>query len=329
MGWPASLYIELSYAYAAGALSPLVILLARRFPPKRPNLPRNLAIHVVATFAFSLVASFAWDFLNSRGPFSGGHFSFSKVFYPIDWGLDFGVLLYWLIVFVYYAVDYYTRYEAGLVETADLNAQLAHAQLQALKMQLHPHFLFNTLHAISELIHEDPAVAERMVVGLSQLLRLSIETSSDVEVPLEQELRFVELYLDIERTRFEARLQVQLEIEDGLRDALVPNLILQPLLENSIKHGISNRHEGGVIVLKAQKENDVLVLSVRDNGGGMPARSNGDYREGIGLGTTRARLEKLYGGRQSLYFIRRPSAGVEVIIRLPYKVRSREDVSVQ
>lgn len=327
--WWEVIYFEGSYAYAAGVLSPLVILLAKKFPLRRPKLARNLAVHVAGTFFYSFFASLIWDFANSRGAFYKGQFSLPKLFTSMDWGLDFAVLLYWIIVLLHYAVDYYGRYQAGLVEAADLNAQLARAQLQALKMQLHPHFLFNTLHAISELIHEDPSGAERMVVGLSQLLRLSLETSADIEVPLQQELRFVELYLDIERTRFETRLQVHMDIENGLRDALVPNLILQPLVENSIKHGIANRRDGGEIVLSALLDNGTLVLTVRDNGTGLATHGNGTYHEGVGLGTTRARLEKLYGRNQSLYFIRRPNAGAEVSIRLPLKFRTAEVLTSQ
>lgn len=325
--WGQALYIEGSYAYAAALLSPLVIQLAKRFRLQRPHLWRNIAVHIAATFAFSMAASFAWDFLTSRGAFSGGSFAPARLFSAMDWGLDFGVLLYWIIVLLHYAVDYYRRYEAGLVAAADLNSQLAHAQLQALKMQLHPHFLFNTLHAISELVYEDPSAAERMIVGLSQLLRLSLETS-DIEVPLSQEMRFVELYLDIERTRFETRLVVDLEIEDRLKEALVPHLILQPLVENAIKHGIAHRSDGGRILLKATVDQDALVLSVSDNGSGLPANANGNYREGIGLGTTRSRLEKLYGASQSLYLFRH-AAGVDVVIRLPLKLRSMEVLQLQ
>ena len=328
--WGQAFYIECSYAYAAALLSPFVILLAKRFRLQRPHLWRSLAVHLAATFLFSTAASFVWDFTTSRGAFHDGHFSPGGFFSSMDWGLDFGVLLYWIIVLLHYAVDYYRRYEAGLVAAADLNAQLAHAQLQALKMQLHPHFLFNTLHAISELVYEDPAAAERMIVGLSQLLRLSLETS-EIEVPLHQEVRFVELYLDIERTRFETRLVVEMRIEERLKEALVPHLILQPLLENSIKHGIAHRSSGGVIVLKAEQDNESLVLSVRDNGSGVPqpkANGNGHHREGIGLSTTRARLEKLYGNNQSLYLVRH-NAGIEVIIRLPLKLRSKEVPQLQ
>lgn len=327
--WWDTFYFEGTYAYCAGALSPLVILLAKKFPLRRPQLARNLVIHVGGTFCYSFFASLSWDFINSRGAFYKGQFSLQRLFSSMDWGLDFAVLLYWIIVLLHYAVDYYGRYEDGLVETANLNAQLARAQLHALKMQLHPHFLFNTLHAISELIHEDPGGAERMVVGLSQLLRLSLETSSDIEVPLQQELRFVELYLDIERTRFETRLQVHMEIESGLREALVPNLILQPLVENSIKHGIANRPDGGEIILSAHQDNGMIVLTVRDNGNGLTSNANGTYREGVGLGTTRARLEQLYGRNQSLYFVRRPQAGAEVSIRLPFKMHTAEVLTPQ
>jgi sensor histidine kinase YesM len=323
ISWPGALFIEGSYAYACALLTPLVIWLAQRFPLQRPTLLRNLSIHLLATCVFSISASLLWDLVNHHGAFDYGRFSLVLRFRSMDFGLDFAFLLYWLIVLFHSALEYYRRYEAGLVQTANLNAQLARAQLQALKMQLHPHFLFNTLHTISELIHEDPNAAERMIVGLSQLLRMSLDTSSDLEVPLHEELRFVELYLNIERARFESRLQVEVDIPDELRDALVPSLILQPLIENSIKHGIAHRRDGGKILIRAQKEHDSLELMVRDNGTGLPlVNGMGTVREGVGLGTTRARLEKLYGRNHTLYFIRRPGAGAEVTIRMPLKLNS-------
>jgi LytS/YehU family sensor histidine kinase len=201
-----------------------------------------------------------------------------------------------------------------------LNAQLAQAQLQSLKMQLHPHFLFNALHSISELIHSDPLAAERMVVGLSDLLRRSLANSSTLEVPLRSELELTELYLEIEKMRFDERLSVEIRVTDETRDALVPNLILQPLVENAIKHGISRRPGQGRLVIESDRSGDILVITIRDNGAGLDTEK-GPIVEGVGLTTTRARLAKLYGTRQSFHFLRRPG-GTEAVMKLPFKIDS-------
>lgn len=316
--WKYAFVLELSGAYIFGLLSPAVVWLAKRFPLVRVNLLRNVAVHISGTILYAVVTRVAWELWVAFLDHPQGDFVASRLIRSISWGLMDAGPLYWLIVLVHYASDYYRRYQRTLVQTADLNAQLAHAQLQSLKMQLHPHFLFNTLHAISELIHEDPSAAERMIIGLSQLLRLSLETSSAVEVPLYQELRFTQLYLDIEKMRFDDRLEIQIEIDPEVRDAMVPNLILQPLVENAIKHGISRRPGRGQIQLTARKDQSSLVISIRDNGGGLDHRK-GPPREGIGLSTTRARLVKLYGTQQSFHFVKRPQEGAEAVLRLPLK----------
>jgi len=237
----------------------------------------------------------------------------------LSWGVAEGAPFYWLIVFIQNAGYYHQRYLAGLATTSELNAQLARAQLHSLKMQLHPHFLFNTLHAISELLHENTYAAERMVLGLSQLLRMSLDTSTSIEVPLRQELRFTEIYLEIEKMRFDERLEIEMDIDADVQDAMVPNLILQPLLENAIKHGISKRPGHGKIELSAKRVNGSLLIAIRDNGAGCdPERT--PLRDGIGLGTTRARLEKLYGSRQTFRFVRSQGTGAEAVIRLPLRI---------
>ena len=315
--WPQALLPECIYAYIAALLSPMVTRLADRFRIEPHKWARNIAIHALATIAFSLTAYLIWQLVMYETGLYRQEFGLEKELRELAWGVSDGGPLYWLIVFVHNAGYYYQRYEVSAAKAADLNAQLAQAQLQSLKMQLHPHFLFNALHSISELIHADPSAAERMVVALSQLLRSSLANSSMQEGPLAREMELTRLYLDIEKMRFDDRLIVEIKIAEETQDALVPNLILQPLVENAIKHGISRRPGQGRIGVEAVRTGGSLVLTIKDNGAGLNTEK-GPIVEGVGLTTTKARLEKLYGSRQSFHFVRRPG-GTEAMIRLPFK----------
>ncbi len=316
--WPRAIGAECGYACIAALLSPAAIRLADCFRLEPPHRLRNVSVHAVAGVAFSATAYLIWQ----AGMYLAGAQewppSLMAELHKLAWGLSDGGPLYWVVVFVHNAGDYYRRYEISRAKAADLNAQLAQAQLQSLKMQLHPHFLFNALHSISELIHADPGAAERMVVALSHLLRRSLANSSALEVPLAHELELTGLYLDIEKMRFDDRLAVSWRVAEETKDALVPNLILQPLVENAIKHGISRRPGSGEIAIEAVKHGGLLVITIRDNGAGFGAQKR-PIAEGVGLRTTRARLEKLYGAGQSFHFILRPN-GTEAVIRLPFRV---------
>ena len=324
--WRHAFYLNLSWAYILGALSIGVVWVASRFRLERPKLFLNIAVLVAFNGVYALGASTLMQLVYWSNEPSWTTRFFEEFLFRFNYQLQDTVPLYWAVVFLFYAVDYYRRYQRGLVEAAQLNSQLVRSQLQALKMELHPHFLFNSLNAISELIHEDRGAAERMVIGLGQLLRLSLDTSSEVEVPLHQELRFAQLYLDIEKMRFDERLQITFDIDPDIRDALVPNLLLQPLVENSIKHGIVPRREPGQITLSAKRQSGYLILTVTDNGGGSADDHSREAspREGIGLRTTRERLQKLYGSDQSLQFIRQPGRGAQASIRVPFRIVPRE-----
>ncbi len=313
-----SLYLELSFALISAAFGPLILFLAHRFQIERRLWVRNLSIHVAAAICISIVEKFLWDVL-VLPPESYLHknFAYSKLFKSVSGALDTGIIVYFLILLVDYAIDYHRRYQTSLIEAAQLQTQLVQAQLQALKMQLHPHFLFNTLNAISALVQEDPEGAERMIARLSDLLRLSLERTGVQEVPLREELEFLHLYLDIERTRFEERLAVSFDIAEDAMDARVPSLILQPIVENAIRHGLSSRTSNGQISIHAARQGGNLSLMVKDNGCGLPV--DGMYRRnGLGLATTRGRLERLYGNSQSLILRNVKDGGVEARILLPY-----------
>lgn len=209
------------------------------------------------------------------------------------------------------------RSRGRAIQTSALQAQLAQARLQALKAQLHPHFLFNTLNAISALMHRDVDSADRMIALLSDLLRVSLDKDERHQVSLKDELGFLERYLAIERIRFRDRLTVNIDIESGCGAALVPRLILQPLVENSIIHGIALQSTAGLIAVTARRKGNRLVVSVADDGPGLMGEK--PTREGVGLSNTRARLAELYGADQRVVLDRAAQGGLAVTLEMPFE----------
>jgi two-component system, LytTR family, sensor kinase len=241
-------------------------------------------------------------------------------------------ILFVLFLGVGYAVDYARRHRERELRAAHLRAELATAQLQMLKVQLHPHFLFNTLHAISSLMYSDVAAADRMLVRLAELLRRTLSTMDAQRVTLAEELAFLDLYLDIERTRLGRRLRVETTVASAALDVLVPHLILQPLVENAIRHGIAPAVGGGTLKIGAEIREGKLLLTVADDGVGLkkakPADSvtagarreqpvHPDIAGGVGLANTRSRLAHLHGNEASLELAEQPAGGVAVRIVLP------------
>jgi len=214
-----------------------------------------------------------------------------------------------------------TSYYRETDTRARLEARLARAQLQSLKLQMHPHFLFNTLNSITTLINDDPPGAERMVTGLSELLRLSLRNAGEQEVPLERELEVLRHYLTIQQIRFQDRLSVELDVDPDTLPAMVPNLMLQPLVENAIRHGIGPRATGGHIDIRVTRVGDMLRLRVHDDGVGTTTDAM-PVREGTGIGNTRARLGHLYGANHRFEIGGAPRAGFTVMAEIPYRVGS-------
>jgi LytS/YehU family sensor histidine kinase len=199
----------------------------------------------------------------------------------------------------------------------ELRDQLAAAQLQSLRVQLQPHFLFNVLNTISSYIYEDPDTAVKIVARLSELLRSSLDSQNRAFIPLAQELAIAETYLEIERLRFSDRLQVRIDVPGETRRALVPSFLLQPLLENAMRHGIAGQIEGGTVEIVARRLGETLSLQVQDDGAG--ARPDRPASTGIGLGNTRSRLERLYGADHTWRAGNRPGGGFEVEIAIPFR----------
>jgi LytS/YehU family sensor histidine kinase len=230
--------------------------------------------------------------------------------------LEFTVLIYFAILGLVYAIEYYRRYVRGTVHASRLEAELAKAQLQTLRTQLQPHFLFNTLHAISSLMDEDVRAARRMIARLADLLRTTLETGEQQEVSLLRELETLQLYLDIERERFSDRLRIELDVRPDVLEARVPSLLLQPLVENAVRHGIAPLQRGGRITVSAAREAGSLLLTVEDDGAG--ALSDAVPREGVGLRNTRARLARLYPETHDLTIDRPSAGGFRVQVEIPY-----------
>jgi LytS/YehU family sensor histidine kinase len=232
----------------------------------------------------------------------------------------FDFFVYWAILGVGYAFDYRERYREREAQAAALKAQLAEAQLESLKMQLHPHFLFNTLHTIAGLVRSNerrPAVD--MIAGLSDLLRHALESADEQEVPLREEVKFIELYLDIQRIRFSDRLTVRIDVAPDALDALVPNLILQPLVENAIRHGVALDESAGSIVIDAYRTQETLHLRVCDDGPGLQSGWRMEESEGIGLANTSERLKHLYGSAHRFDLSNGTHGGMTAALAIPFR----------
>ena len=314
---PVALILKMNLVewYLWGLLAPLIVWLVRSLPLERAHWARNLVIHLGVGVGFALLEWWLNNFLRHQLLGLSQSMRLVYVFHQ-------NLVTYWLVVAATQGYLYYSRYREGEVRTAQLSAQLAQAQLQALRMQLHPHFLFNTLNAISTLVHKDPEIADRMIARLSDLLRLTLENIGVQEVRLAQELEFLERYLEIERMRFADRLEVQVKIAPETLDARAPYLILQPLVENAIRHGIAPRSAPGRIEVSAERRDGMLVLMIKDDGPGISA--NTSLKDGVGISSTRARLERLYGAAHRFELQNGAQGGLLVTLALPFQLLAED-----
>lgn len=299
--------------------TPLILWLARRFPLERHRWAASVLTHLAAGAIISLLLLALYVLLAASLGFDSGSQSFLQAFRSqlvISFHSEF--LTYWMIIGLSHGIDYYRKYRERELRALQLEARLAHAQLDALKMQLHPHFLFNTLNSISVLMSDDVVAARRMLNRMSDLLRTSLENVGKHEISLSEELDFLKNYLEIEQTRFQDRLEVRMEIEPGVLDARVPNLILQPLVENAIRHGVAPRAQKGLIEISAAREDGMVRLRVRDNGPGLSIPTE-KLTPGIGLSNTQARLKQLYGVEHRFEIKDANGGGLEVDIVIPFR----------
>jgi len=316
--WGEAISYSLADWYVWAVLAIPIARLARRFPPA-PEAPwRTAAIHLGAALGFALTYVVLRAAVGQfQSWLSHEEVTFGEVFRPLFVKtFPFDLLTYCVIVSVSHALDYYRKYHERTVQTLELEKHLTEARLQSLLRQLKPHFLFNALNGIASLMYSDVAAAERMLIRLSELLRLTMSQTGAPLSPLRSEVAFLECYLGIERIRFRDRLVVDMEFDPGTLDAQVPSLILQPLVENAIRHGIEPQMRTGKIVLRSARSGDDLVLTVSDNGGGIP--DGGFKREGIGLANTRARLSELYGDDQRFELANQPEGGLCVRLAFPF-----------
>jgi two-component system LytT family sensor kinase len=315
------LALNVTYWYAWAILVPGILWMARRYRFGSQNWKRAAAMHALGvlvstlTHAVLTVTARVLIMKGLDGRALDWWMSFRELFFL---NFDWEMMTYWAIIGLSHALDFHRESQDRELTAAQLETKLAEAQLQALQRQLHPHFLFNTLHTISALMHRDTEAADAMLAKLSDLLRLSLDKVGTQQVPLKDELDFLQKYLDIERTRFADRLHVSMEIDSDTLDASVPNLVLQPLVENALRHGIGPKVGGGKVEVIARRLGDQLQLVVRDNGLGLSTDAMNSFKTGVGLSNTRSRLQHLYGDRHRLEFHTPPGGGLAVTIDIPF-----------
>jgi signal transduction histidine kinase len=322
--WYRATILQAPFWYGWALLAPAIGWTIRRLNPdarpwySRASLHFGLAVlfsffHSTAIMSFRHLIGFHRDV-----PVTFDMFATFALF-----TLSTNLLGYGAIVGIVYATDFYRRYRERELLASQLAAQLAQARLSALRMQLNPHFLFNAMNTISMQVRKaanDDAV--RMLAGLSDMLRYMLEDSRPAEVPLSEELVFVERYLAIEQVRFQDRLKIELDAGPGTAQALVPTLILQPLVENAIRHGISRRVQAGRVTVRARRTDDDLVIQVQDDGPGLASDMTPMPGTGVGLRNTRERLEQLYREHHSVDLTEAPGGGTLVTLRIPFKVQA-------
>jgi len=322
-GWMGSLLLSLSQWWSWGLMAPLIFAIDRRLPFTDKQLARRV-------FAFLLISPlltvvYVYLFAVARAvlhvvPWS--YIQVSKHFaqQELGWFLWSG-LIYWMIGGALQAFRYYERYLSSELRLERLERKFSEARLNALRMQLDPHFLFNALNTISSHVESDPKLTRTMIEHLGDLLRMSLETKDKQEVPLSEEMAFLEHYLAIQKIRFGDKLKVEIDVAPEVKYASVPSLIVQPLVENAIRHGISRRSSGGTVSVSAQRVDGRLEIRVRDNGVGLPLGWSLEVSAGVGLAVTRGRIAGLYPDGDSCFDVHaRKGGGTEVEISLPLHV---------
>lgn len=316
--WPVMRW-QLIYWISWGILAPFVVQLSSRHLVMRPFSRQHLAMHVLGAAAFHIFhvgfQVFAMRILPAYVELHGGTLVGAYLWHVTD-SIYLNTVTFIAIASITHLAVYHHRYRQKEIDSAKLESALVQAQLQTLRMQLQPHFLFNTLHSISTLMHRDVAAAESMLVQLSDLLRMTVEEGGSQVVTLSEEIAFVRKYLDIEKVRFGDRLTIEYDLDESMLQEPVPTFILQPLVENAVRHGISTRSGPGTVRIRAHGDNKSVILSIEDNGRGLPESG---YREGVGLTNTRQRLRQMYGSVSSLVVENSQPSGVRCEIRFPRK----------
>ena len=321
-GIAAALKLNLVLFYVWGVFSPFIFRFCRRFRLEFRRLSlRNLGVHLPAVVLFAamhqtLFLALLWTIAPRIGSESSLLDYYAKHF---GYGFYIDLIIASLIVIGAHALLYYDDFRASELQQSSLKAQLAQAQLRALKMQLHPHFLFNTLHSISSLVLEDPPKANSMIARLGDFLRLTMDNSDQQLVTLKEETEFLRTYLEIEQVRFGDRLTVAFEMEPATLSARVPHLILQPVVENAIQHAIAPRAAEGRIDIAAKHRNELLRIEVTDNGPGIDSSHTTGKLRGVGLSNVRARLNQIYGTDFRFELNNGNGGGLTVVMEIPFQ----------
>ena len=314
--WSALALFAVADWYACGLFIPLLVWVTRRWPVDRHHLALRLPAHLVLLGAVSAAKMVLFHpFREMLGrPASPLSQYFAGSFIS-------EVVAFLATAAAIHAIEFYRRYRERERLSQQLQARLTDAQLRALRAQLNPHFLFNTLNAVTTLLHRDPARADAMLTRLGELLRLTLRSDPEHEIPLHEEMMLLEKYLEIMRMRFSDRVTIDCVVDPAVTEALVPSFVLQPLVENAFEHGVSRLGEGGHVRVEAGADNGSVVLRVRDNGPGPGAKG-----AGVGIGNTRQRLEEMYGSAGTLTLGPGPDGGTLVEVRLPrHEVRLRPE----
>jgi hypothetical protein len=327
--WTRYLTSWLAGTWLLAATMPAVLAIFRRWPLERARWPRRLALHGALSLVYSAVLLVAMAALAAAmghlGPVSPAPFRVALGVLATS-SFHNNILSYWTVLGIHQGFAYYRRYHERETQAvrlelraSELEAQLVRARLDALKLQLQPHFLFNTMNAIMVLVRQQRgAEAEETIARLSDLLRFVLDDAHAQEVPLHRELAYLRLYVSIEQLRFADRLRIELDAEPGVLDAALPPMALSPLVENAIRHGASQREDGGTVTLTARRAADDLVIEIRDDGPGLDAPAVAGH--GIGLDNTRARLHQLYGDRASLAIANATPTGAVVTVTVPFHI---------
>src|SRR4051812_4400821 len=332
-GFVSALRLNLVQFYVWAILSPVVFRFSRRFPVElRPLNVRNLLLYFPALISFAGIhqvihLAVLWSITPRWRQKYPALLDCYRAYFAF--GLYVDLIIALLIVIAVHALLYYQNFRSSELAQSSLKTQLAKAQLRALKMQLHPHFLFNTLHSISSLVLEDPPKANSMIARLGDFLRLTVENSEQQLVTLKEETEFLRCYLDIEQVRFGDRLTVAFELEPQTLSAQVPHLILQPVVENAIQHAIAPRAARGHINIQAKRLNSLLRVAISDNGPGITANANSLGKKCVGLSNVRSRLQQFYGSDFRFGLMNAGDGGLTVIMEIPFEPEANAGIAQQ
>jgi len=319
--WLYILVLELDGAFMSFLLVPFALWFMSSHLIRRDNWPRQVPRHLLATLVYGVSHTLLmWGSRIVLFRLLGwGEYDFGLMRYrfPMEYQKQF--MLYWGLYCVVALISSARRNQAERTRAVELEKKLTQARLDALKMQLNPHFLFNTLNMISSYVFDDPRLADSMIGHLSDFLRVTLRHSGLHEVTLEQELEFLASYLAIMKARFEERLEVEMGIAPPTKQALVPHLLLQPLVENSVTHCTKDHSRPGSVKIRSAIEGSSLRLTVQDNGPGLGTQSGEVFGRGVGLSNTSARLHELYGDECSLELVDADNGGLMVVIDLPFR----------